>query len=219
MENNTENLFRNNQYPERGVLGSASNPEARIVNDIEQLECYVEALKTLGLKIVLTSGSFDLIHIGHAKYLEKAKQHGDFLIVGVDSDEKIKKRKGPDRPIVPEEERSQMLAYLRSADIIKIKQPDEPRWELIKTVRPDTLVVTKETYNDDDLEKLKEFCGEIVNLEPQATTSTSAKLRRIQIGWLNNILMPVDEILKENEVDVDVRRKIGKLLIGEKSDE
>src|SRR5688572_3071996 len=64
-------------------------------------------------KVVLTQGTYDLVHIGHARYFQKAKSYGDFLIVGVDSDEKVKVRKGPDRPVVPEDERLEMLTYLK----------------------------------------------------------------------------------------------------------
>ena len=65
----------------------------------------VKHCRGLGLKIVLTQGSWDMVHIGHARYLEEAKRHGDFLIVGTDSDKKIRERKGPDRPVVPQDER------------------------------------------------------------------------------------------------------------------
>ncbi len=87
----------------RGVFDlSKSNPEHRIIRDIDDLIKKVEAIRIFGHKIVLTMGSFDLAHIGHFRYMEVAKQHGDFLIVGVDSDAKIKKRKGPHRPVVDE---------------------------------------------------------------------------------------------------------------------
>ncbi len=125
-------------HADRGVLGYGSNPEARFIRDHATLRAYVEALKTLGMKIVLTSGTFDLIHVGHARYMERAKSYGDVLIVGVDSDAKVKKRKGPTRPIVPEEERVQMLAFLRSVDLITLKHIDDPKWNLIKLVEPDT---------------------------------------------------------------------------------
>ncbi len=59
-------------------------------------------MRELGHKVVLTSGTFDIIHIGHAQYIQVASLYGDFLVVGVDSDEKVRAKKGPTRPIVPQ---------------------------------------------------------------------------------------------------------------------
>src|SRR5436190_4196075 len=81
-----------------GLFADASNFELRYVPDYERIASIVGALRTLGLKVVLTSGSFDIIHEGHSMYLEAARRFGDFLIVGVDSDGKIRARKGPPRP-------------------------------------------------------------------------------------------------------------------------
>ncbi len=197
---------------ERGVLGNGSSPEARFVENHEKLGEYVEALRTLQQRIVLTSGTFDLLHVGHAKYLEVAKSYGDVLIVGVDSDTKVRQRKGPDRPVVPESERVNMLAHLRSVDIITLKQPEDPHWELIRNIKPDTLIVTKETYDKDKIKELEEICGQVVVLEPQATTSTSAQIRRLQIGWSSKIKEPVERLLEEHHADPELRRKIGRVL-------
>ena len=104
-----------------GIFSSEANFEDRMVTDLSVLATRVEHLKGIGLKVVLTSGSFDLVHLGHVKYLEEAKKQGDVLIVGVDSDEKIRRRKGPDRPMVGQDERTHMLAYQRPVDIIVLK--------------------------------------------------------------------------------------------------
>ena len=69
----------------------------RRIKDHEDLKTVVASLRALGSKIVLTQGSYDLVHIGHARYLDASKQRGDVLIVGIDSDEKIRKRNGPDQ--------------------------------------------------------------------------------------------------------------------------
>jgi len=147
----------------------------------------VAEFKKVGTKIILTQGSFDLVHIGHARYCAEAKSYGDILIVGVDSDIKIKKRKGDDRPIVPQEERMEMLTHLRSVDYVVLKELEAPKWDLIKKVQPDVLIATKETYTDEQVAALSEFCGKVVVLEPQATTSTSAKIRLMQIGLAQKI--------------------------------
>lgn len=211
--NETEADTQKKTY-ERGVFGSQSNPEARFIRDHNLLEEYAQACRTLSLNIVLTSGTFDLLHVGHAKYLEEAKKYGDVLIVGVDSDEKVRARKGPDRPVVPEGERVRMLTHLRSVDIITLKDPNDPHWDLIKRIEPDTLIVTKETYDDNTIAELNEFCGQIIILEPQATTSTSAQIRRLQVGWSGKIMEPVEQILKEHNASPELQRAIGRILIG-----
>jgi len=154
---------------------------ARLIRDHARLESVVQSLKTLGVKIVLTQGSYDLVHIGHARYLNAAKQQGDVLIVGVDEDEKIRSRKGPDRPVVPEDERMEMVLHMRPVDIVVLKRHSDPKWNLIRVVCPDVLIATQETYSEQEIEALKEFCGNIVVLDRQATTSTSAKIRHLQM--------------------------------------
>ncbi len=170
-----------------GIFSPESNFKERFFSDYKKIRHIVGHFRGLGCKIVLTQGSYDMVHIGHARYLEEAKRHGDFLIVGVDSDEKIRFRKGPDRPVVPEAERLEMLTHLRCVDAVFLKQLKAKKWELIRTIEPDVLVATKETYNDKQLKELEKYCGKIVVLNPQATTSTSAKIRRLQMGTAQKI--------------------------------
>ena len=165
-----------------GIFGDRTSFEERYIEDHTKLEELVGYWKNLGLKIVLTSGTFDMFHIGHAQYLEKAKELGDILIVGVDSDEKVKKRKGPDRPVVPEEERVLILAHSRHADVITLKRTSDGGNNLIRIVSPDILVVSKSTkHKEGEVDEKAKYCGEIILMEPQSETSTSAKLRLIQI--------------------------------------
>lgn len=166
-----------------GIFGDTTSLEHRFIPDCDRLAELVVYWKKLGLRVVLTSGTFDLFHVGHAQYLEKAKELGDILIVGVDSDAKVKKRKGPHRPIVPEHERVQILSHCRHADVITLKDISHPSNHLIKIVQPDILVVSRSTkHKKDAVDEKAQYCGNIVVLEPQAQTSTSAKLRLIQIG-------------------------------------
>lgn len=166
-----------------GIFGDKTSLEHRYIPDHTKLGESVALWKRLGLKVVLTSGTFDLFHIGHAQYLEKAKELGDVLIVGVDSDDRVKKRKGPSRPIVPEEERVLILSHVRHVDVITLKNLNDPSNHLIKLVQPDVLVVSESTKHEDDaVDEKAQYCGEIVVLEPQAKTSTSAKVRLIQIS-------------------------------------
>lgn len=167
-----------------GIFGINSNFNDRFVPNYKRLKNLVNHCKGIGLKIVLTQGTYDMVHIGHARYFEEAKRHGDLLIVGVDSDRKVRARKGPDRPLVPHTERLEMVTHLRPVDVVTLKELNMPKWHLIKTVRPDVLIVTEETVKKYGKEKMREmarYCGEIKILQPMATTSTSAKIRRLQL--------------------------------------
>ena len=162
------------------ILGPGVNFEKRLIPTLEEMARVVSHLRGLNQQIVLTSGSFDLIHLGHVKYLARAKELGDVLVVGVDSDAKIKARKGPDRPMVPEAERLELLAHQRPVDYIFLKPLDEPRWALIKAVRPDVLVLTADhSYTDQDLKGLKEYVGRVEVLERQAAVTTSERIRQM----------------------------------------
>ncbi len=169
------------------ALDFYSDPKKRIINDQTRLEEIVNSLRTLGAKIVLTQGSYDLVHIGHARYLEAAKREGDVLIVGVDNDEKIKARKGPERPVVPEDERLEMVLHLRSVDFVVLKKLEDPKWHLIKIVQPNVLIATQDTYDEQEIEALEKYCEKVIILERQATTSTSAKIRHLQISTVNRL--------------------------------
>lgn len=178
-------------------LSIALNSKGRSIDTYAQLKEITHALRTIGAKIVLTQGTFDFIHIGHFLYLEKARSYGDILIVGVDSDEKVRDRKGPDRPVVSEDERLRMLTHVRHVDFVTLKPAKAPKWQLIKMIRPDVLVATKETYTQKEAKELKQYCGEVVILEPQATTSTTAKMRRLNIGLSQKIRDAVTESMNQ----------------------
>lgn len=161
---------------------------------LQDLTHIVEQLKADGKKVVLTSGTFDILHIGHGRYLSRAKSLGDVLVVGVDSDRKVKARKGPHRPVVGEDERAEMVGYLSSVDLLYLKQLDDPRWALIKAVRPDVLVISKRSdYNDEEIIQLSEYCGTVTVLESQAETSTTGRIRSLLISQVS----PLGERLRE----------------------
>jgi D-beta-D-heptose 7-phosphate kinase/D-beta-D-heptose 1-phosphate adenosyltransferase len=165
-----------------GYFSQDSNFKSRFYPDYSILQHQVEHLRGVGAKIVLTSGSFDLFHIGHALYLERAKQCGDILIVGVDDDEKIRNRKGEGRPVNPQSERVQILSHLRSVDIITLKYDEDPKWELIRIVRPEILVATEDNDTSEEIFELESFyCGKVVVMPRQAETSTSAKVRKMNL--------------------------------------
>ena len=105
----------------------------------EALAGSVERLKNEGKRIVFTNGCFDILHLGHVKYLEKAKSFGDVLIVGVNSDASVRRLKGENRPVNPEYDRAYLLAALDAVDFVTIFDEDTP-YELIEIVGPDVLV-------------------------------------------------------------------------------
>ncbi len=172
---------------EAGIFSNGSCFDQRYIPDFEQLARLVAHMKGIGLRIVLTSGSFDFFHLGHAFYLEKAREQGDVLIVGVDSDAKIARKKGPNRPLYPQDERLQILVRQRSVDIVTLKEATDEKWVLIKTLKPDVLVATQETYTDAEIEELQQYCGEVKVLEPQAQTSTSKRLRDLNLELASDI--------------------------------
>lgn len=184
---------------------NAQFAQTKIVTNDQGVKALVAKYRQNGKRIVLTQGSFDMIHIGHCRYLAKAKTFGDVLFVGVDSDEKIKERKGPERPVVPESERTEMLTYLKSVDHVIIKPLEASKWQLIKTIKPDILIAVENTYSPDQITALEKICGKVVVLKRQAITSTSAKLRRLQIGFAQNFSQTlttkmhqaIDEVLEQ----------------------
>ncbi|MFZ8861557.1 MAG: D-glycero-beta-D-manno-heptose 1-phosphate adenylyltransferase [Thermocrinis sp.] len=90
-------------------------------------------------KIVFTNGCFDILHAGHADYLNKAKSLGDILVVGVNSDASVRRIKGEKRPILPQQMRAYLLDNLKPVDYVVIFEEDTPL-ELIKAIKPDVLV-------------------------------------------------------------------------------
>jgi D-glycero-beta-D-manno-heptose 1-phosphate adenylyltransferase len=189
-----------------GIFSSDVNYDQRLIDSLATLGEFVEHLKGIGLRVVLTSGSFDLVHLGHVKYLAKAKELGDVLIVGVDGDAKIRKRKGNDRPMVPEAERLEMLAHQRPVDLIFLKDDDEERWALIKTARPDVLVLSADhSYSEQELEELKRLCGEVQVLERQAAVTASERIRQLYMHLGEQLGPRLAEVLP-NLIDTILKR-------------
>lgn len=96
-------------------------------------------IKRHGQRVVFTNGCFDVLHFGHVHYLAQARQLGDLLVVGLNSDDSVRRLKGPSRPINGERERAYVLAALACVDFVVVFDEDTPQ-ELIETVRPDVLV-------------------------------------------------------------------------------
>lgn len=146
----------------------------------QELQSILKPHRDAGHVLVFTNGCFDLLHIGHARYLAEAKSHGDVLIVGVNSDASVRQLKGPKRPLIPEGERAEMLAHLASVDYVVIF--DELTADaLISEVRPHVYV----KGGDIDPDKIPEaptvtgLGGRIVIAQHVDEHSTSAIIAKV----------------------------------------
>lgn len=109
------------------------------VSQFDKIATDLAAYKSQNKKIVFTNGCFDLLHVGHVRYLQEAKKLGDVLVIGVNSDASVKRLKGPTRPVQIEADRAEILAALGCVDFTVIFTEDTPE-KLIKAVKPDILV-------------------------------------------------------------------------------
>ncbi len=109
------------------------------IKTLDELRNIISNLKKEGKKVVFTNGCFDLLHVGHIKYLQKAKTYGDILVVAINSDESIKAIKGDTRPLMPQEDRAYILSALSCIDYVLIfEEPDPVR--VISELIPDVLI-------------------------------------------------------------------------------
>ena len=137
----------------------------------------LEVQKSFNKKIVFTNGCFDILHRGHVTYLKHAKTLGDILVLGLNSDDSVRRLKGSDRPVNNEQDRAVVLEALECIDYIVIFEEDTPL-NLIKNVMPDILVKGGD-YKAEDVVG-KEYAGrvEIIDfVEGYSTTSTINKLK------------------------------------------
>ena len=105
----------------------------------EQMLRERQRLRAAGVRLVFTNGVFDLLHVGHVRYLEQARTLGDALLVAINSDQTVRELKGPDRPIFNQAERAEILAALRFVDYVTVFDNVSPR-SLITELLPDVLV-------------------------------------------------------------------------------
>ena len=111
----------------------------RAVTQLDELAQLRQLWRDQAMKIVFTNGIFDLLHIGHLQYLEAARQRGDLLIVGLNSDSSARRLKGPKRPLIPQAERAALLLGLRPVDYVTIFDDLTAEW-LVAALQPDLYV-------------------------------------------------------------------------------
>lgn len=105
----------------------------------EELKKEIDRLRKKGKKIVFTNGCFDILHVGHIRYLEEAKKQGDVLVLGLNSDDSVRSLKSKKRPLTPENERADIVAALESVDYVTIF-PELTPLELIEYLKPEVIV-------------------------------------------------------------------------------
>ncbi|WP_295162707.1 D-glycero-beta-D-manno-heptose 1-phosphate adenylyltransferase [uncultured Brachyspira sp.] len=147
----------------------------KILNIIE-LNNVLDTLKKENKKIVFTNGCFDILHRGHVEYLQKSRELGDFLILGLNSDSSVKRLKGNDRPINNENDRAAVLSALECIDYICIFDEDTP-FELIKALKPDILAKGGDYKTEDVVGR--EFSKETVIIDFVDGYSTTNIIKKI----------------------------------------
>jgi len=148
----------------------------------EKLKIEVERLRAGGKIIVFTNGCFDILHVGHTRYLGEARKLGDVLILALNSDSSVRAIKGEKRPIVPETERAEVLASLRSVDYVVLFSEDTPL-ELIEYLKPDIIVKGGDWDVKDVVgrESVARWGGKVViipEVKGASTTSIVDKIRK-----------------------------------------
>lgn len=146
-----------------------------------ELKTICDAARNRGGKIVFTNGCFDLLHIGHVRYLEDARRLGDLLIVAVNTDDSVRRIKGPDRPMVPESERAEVLASLYCVDFVTLFDTSTPL-PLIEFLVPDVLVKGADWPVDKIVgaDVVLKNGGQVIPIELTPDRSTSSLIERIR---------------------------------------
>lgn len=195
------------------IIKGTAGFDDRFVPDHKVLVELIGVFRSMGCIIVFVTGVWDLIHIGHAEYIRRGKKKAAklypeadhvIMVVGADSDEFTKRRKGPDRPIVPEDERLRMLGHLRSVDILTLQYEAD---QLYRTIPHEVRIISESTKDLPGLEKIKSQCVHIINLPPQAETSTTARIRRLSIDGAAAVLVKDEQALAR--ALQEVRNEIG----------
>jgi len=159
-----------------------SNEESKIKTK-EELMQIISEFKARGKKVVWTNGCFDLLHEGHVRYLKSAKKMGDLLIVGLNSDESVRKLKGPTRPIRPQEARAEILASLESTDYIVIFEETDVA-DIVSFLKPDIYIKASdydlEKMNQKERKALESYGAKIVFIPIEVDISTTKILNKMQ---------------------------------------
>ena len=148
---------------------------------IAEAQALVDRVRTSGRTVVFTNGVFDLLHVGHLRYLQQARALGDALIVGLNSDRSVRANKGPSRPVTPEAERAEILEALACVDAVVVFDQETPH-ELIAAIQPDVLVKGADWAQDAIVGRdiVEARGGRVVRVPLEAGRSTSAIIEKIK---------------------------------------
>ena len=143
----------------------------------------VDSLRQSGKLVIFTNGCFDLLHAGHVRYLQEARKQGDCLVVAVNSDRSVEQIKGPGRPIIPDNQRAEVLAALGCVDWVTIFDEPDPL-VLIKLLKPDVLVKGSDWPEKKIIgaKEVKEAGGKVLRIPLQVEASTSDILEKVRIA-------------------------------------
>lgn len=146
-----------------------------------ELKQRIAAMKRDHKRVVFTNGCFDVLHPGHIRMLEKARSLGDALVVGINSDPSVQEIKGPQRPLIPEAERAEVLAALESVDFVTVFGETTPR-ELIAEILPAVLVKGSDWGPDEIIgrEEVEAAGGQVISIPLEAGYSTTKLIERIR---------------------------------------
>jgi rfaE bifunctional protein nucleotidyltransferase chain/domain len=149
----------------------------------EILKDKLDALRRDGRKIAFTNGCFDILHVGHVRYLKEARKTADVLILGLNSDSSVKSIKGDQRPLVPEQERAEVLAALEFVDFVTIF-PELTPLELINYLKPDVLIKGGDWLEERVVgrNEIKKWGGQLViipEVEGKSTTNIVEKIKKV----------------------------------------
>ena len=146
----------------------------------EKLKEELDRLRKEGKKTIFTNGCFDILHVGHARYLQEAKKIGDILVVAINSDSSVRAIKGEKRPIIPEDERAEMVASLGSVDYVTIFHESTPL-ELIEYLQPHVIVKGGDWTEEKVVgrESVKKLGGTVVIVPEIRGASTSGIIEKI----------------------------------------
>jgi len=150
------------------------------IKSLEELKVIRDAVRDQGGKVVFTNGCFDLLHIGHIRYLEQARELADILIVAVNTDSSVRRIKGSDRPIVPEMDRAELVASLHCVDFVTLFDTPDPL-PLIRYLLPDFLVKGADWPVDRIIgaEEVMRAGGRVATIDLIADRSTTALIETI----------------------------------------